>query len=222
MNLFSVKLVSLERNNFANFSFSGQNGKLIKIPIFFENNTIRTEVVSNEFKLPVHWSSKIPKRYKRNIINGELHRMREITSDFEEGLTKIREKYNKAGYPIRFVNSVISSFTKDIPIHQTEDISRIVRLLSNSDTRLSDYSFPPSTPLFFKEKLLKVQDIFKIRIAKFIYTSLNKTSPANFHLWFKLTIQVHNHNTRSQSAVKNGVSKVNSAFLWKCVYLRVK
>ena len=75
---------------------------------------------------------------------------------------------------------------------------RIVRLLSISDIRLSDYSFPPSTPLFFKEKLLKVQDIFKIRIAKFIYTSLNKTSPANFHLWFKLTIQVHNHNTRSQ------------------------
>ena len=75
---------------------------------------------------------------------------------------------------------------------------RIVRLLSNSDTRLSDYSFPPSTPLFFKEKLLKVQDIFKMRIAKFIYTSLNKTSPTNFHLWFKLTIQVHNHNNRSQ------------------------
>ena len=59
---------------------------------------------------------------------------------------------------------------------------RIVRLLSNSDTRLSDYSFPLSTPLFFKEKLLKVQDIFKIRIAKFIYTSLNKTSPANYGL----------------------------------------
>ena len=43
---------------------------------------------------------------------------------------------------------------------------RIVRLLSNSDTRLSDYSFPSSTPLFFREKLLKVHDIFKIRVAK--------------------------------------------------------
>ena len=75
---------------------------------------------------------------------------------------------------------------------------RIVRLLLNSDTRLADYSFPLSTPLFFREKLLKVQDIFKIRIAKFIDNSLNKTSPANFHLWFKLTTQVHNHHTRSQ------------------------
>ena len=31
---------------------------------------------------------------------------------------------------------------------------RIIRLLSNSDTRHSDYSFPPSNPLFFKEQLL--------------------------------------------------------------------
>ena len=75
---------------------------------------------------------------------------------------------------------------------------RIVRLLSNSDTRHSDYSFPPSNPLFFKERSLKVQDIFKMRIANFIYNCLNKTSLVNFQWWFRLTIQVHNHNTRSQ------------------------
>ena len=63
---------------------------------------------------------------------------------------------------------------------------RIILLLSNSDTRHSDYSFPPSNPLSFKEQLLKVQDIFKMRIANFISNCLNKTSPVN------------NHNTRSQ------------------------
>ena len=73
---------------------------------------------------------------------------------------------------------------------------RIVRLLSYSNTRNSDYSFPPSIPLFFLEQMLKVQDLFKMRIAKFIHNCLNKTSPVNFHLWFKLTIQIHNHNTR--------------------------
>ena len=30
------------------------------------------------------------------------------------------------------------------------------------------------------------------------YNCLNKTSLVNFQLWFRLTIQVHNHNTRSQ------------------------
>ena len=74
---------------------------------------------------------------------------------------------------------------------------RIIRPLSNSDTRHSDYSFPPSNPLFFKEQLLKVKDIFKMRVANFIYNGLNKTS-VNFQLWFRITIHVHNHNTRSQ------------------------
>ena len=67
---------------------------------------------------------------------------------------------------------------------------RIVRLLSYSDTRNSDYSFPPSNPLVFKEQMLKVQDLFKMRIVKFIHNCLNKTS-VNFHLWFKLTILIH-------------------------------
>ena len=75
---------------------------------------------------------------------------------------------------------------------------RIVRMLTYSDTRKSDYSFPSSNPIFFKEQVLKVFDIFKMRIAQFIYSCLNKTSPVNFHSWFKLTMQIHSHNTRSQ------------------------
>ena len=51
--------------------------------------------------------------------------MREIASDFEERLARIREKYNKAGYPIRFVNSVISSFTNDNPAPQPTNINKM-------------------------------------------------------------------------------------------------
>ena len=67
-------------------------------------------MVSNDRKLPPHWSSKIPKRYKRNIINGELHRAKKISSNFDKEIIRIRDKYIKAGYPLRFINSVISSF----------------------------------------------------------------------------------------------------------------
>ena len=31
-----------------------------------------------------------------------------------------------------------------------------------------------------------------------IYKSLNKLNPTNFHSWFKLTTQIHRHNTRSK------------------------
>ena len=39
-----------------------------------ENGEITTQVFSKSTKLPVQWSSKIPVRYKRNAITGELHR----------------------------------------------------------------------------------------------------------------------------------------------------
>ena len=90
---------------------------------------------------------------------------------------------------------------------------RIVRLLSYSNTRNSDYSFPPSKPLFFKEQMLKVQDLFKMRITKFMHNCLNKTSPVNFHLWFKLTILIHNHNTRSKYISIDNLITTNNLFI---------
>ena len=50
---------------------------------------------------------------------------------------------------------------------------------------------------FLRSNCLKFRT-FKMRISNFIYNCLNKTSPVNFQLWLRLTIQVHNHNTRSQ------------------------
>ena len=40
----------------------------------YSNDVITTEVKRNEGKLPVHWSSKVPKRYKRNAIINDLNR----------------------------------------------------------------------------------------------------------------------------------------------------
>ena len=88
---------------------------------------------------------------------------------------------------------------------------RIVRLLSYSDVRRTDFSFPPSNPL--KKQLLKVHDIFKMTITKFIYNCLNKTSPVNFQSWFKLTVQVHNHNTRSQYINIDKLITTNNLFI---------
>ena len=47
--------------------------------------------------------------------------MREIASDFDEGLVKIKENYNNVGHPIRFLNSVTSSFTNNNPALQPRD-----------------------------------------------------------------------------------------------------
>ena len=71
-------------------------------------------------------------------------------------------------------------------------------MISYYDTRMENFAFYPSDPLFYKHHIHKVQDIFILRIAKFIYNSLIKNTPVNFHSWFKVTSQIHNHNTRSK------------------------
>ena len=47
--------------------------KFLDTKIIYEDNQIKTKVHRNERKLPVHWTSKIPKRYKQNAINAYLN-----------------------------------------------------------------------------------------------------------------------------------------------------
>ena len=75
---------------------------------------------------------------------------------------------------------------------------RIVRMINFTDKRQTDYSFPPSDPLFFKMEILKIHDIFKMMISKFIFNCLNEKNPINFHSWYKLTTLGGKHNTRSK------------------------
>ena len=74
---------------------------------------------------------------------------------------------------------------------------RIVRMLTLNDARQNDYSFPSSNPLFFKLEIFKIQDLFKVKIDKFIYKCLNNNTPINFPNWFLHKTQIHNYNTRS-------------------------
>ena len=46
----------------------------------YSNDVITTEVKRNDRKLPVHWSSKVPKWYKRNAIISDLNRATRIAS----------------------------------------------------------------------------------------------------------------------------------------------
>ena len=72
---------------------------------------IKTRVHRKKTKLPKPWTSNIPKRYKRNIINTELCRAKRISSNFTNEATLIRNNFESAGYLMRFVNSLIHEFT---------------------------------------------------------------------------------------------------------------
>ena len=77
-----------------------------------ENREITTQVFCESAKLPVHWSSKIPVRYKHNAINVELHRTKRIAPNFNKELKRIGQKYRNAGFPLKFMNETICNFER--------------------------------------------------------------------------------------------------------------
>ena len=70
----------------------------------YSNDVITTEVKRNETKLPVHWSSKVPKRYKRNAIISDLNRASRIATFPADEIPKIKQKILNADYLHRFIN----------------------------------------------------------------------------------------------------------------------
>ena len=90
-------------------------------------------------------------------------------------------------YAIEVWGSADSTHMNHIIILQ----KRIVGMMKQLDKRQSDFAFPAADPLFLSLGFLKVHDLFKLKIATFIYKSLNKQNPTNFHSWFKLTTQIH-------------------------------
>ena len=69
-----------------------------------------TNVFQKPNKYPNVWESKIPKRYKRNTIKTDLHRAQKISSDFDQEIKIIKNRYLKANYPLVFINNVINNF----------------------------------------------------------------------------------------------------------------
>ena len=72
---------------------------------------IETRVNRKKTKLPTPWTFNTPKKYKGNTIKAELYRAKRISSNFTSEVTLIRNKFKLAGYPMRFVNSVIREVT---------------------------------------------------------------------------------------------------------------
>ena len=66
-----------------------------------------------------------------------------------------------------------------------------------------------SDPIFAKLETLKIEDVYKYQISKFIFKSLNHLAPSNFHQWFKLNSEIHEHRTRTDFNISNNTSSHN-------------
>ena len=52
----------------------------------------------------------MPLRYKKNAINGKLHRTNKIFSDFQSQTARIKAKFLKAGFPHKIIENTINDF----------------------------------------------------------------------------------------------------------------
>ena len=74
---------------------------------------------------------------------------------------------------------------------------RAMRLITfNDQYPLVPGPLAPSDPIFLKLDILKVEDIYKFQVSKFIFKCLHRLTPINFHHWFNFNHNVHAHKTR--------------------------
>ena len=88
--------------------------KFLDTEIIILNNEVITSVHRKKSKLSVPWDFKVLKHCKRNTILEELHCAKKISSNFQKEVKTIKEKFSKANFPLRFINSVVAQFNKNM------------------------------------------------------------------------------------------------------------
>ena len=79
---------------------------------------------------------------------------------------------------------------------------KAVRMMTNNDKYpLVPGPLAPSNPIFRELGVMKIKDIFKLSVAKFIFSCLTSHTPPIFHDWFILNHTVHNYNTTSSTII---------------------
>ena len=76
------------------------------------HGTYKLNVFQKNTKPPSPWTAKTPKCYKRNTMNGDLHRSKRRSSSFDEEILLIKEKFMKVDYSLGFINGVVNEFQK--------------------------------------------------------------------------------------------------------------
>ena len=85
---------------------------LLDTKMIYKKNSITTKVYRDKRRLPVYWSSQIPKRYNRNAITSDLNAATRMVSVPGNEIPEIKRKFLSTDYPLRFINSVIKQFSQ--------------------------------------------------------------------------------------------------------------
>ena len=76
----------------------------------YGNDGFDCKVYKKPGKLPTHWSSEVPTKWKRNCITGALHRAKNISTNLDRDIKEVKTTFSNAGYPKKFVSCTIDNF----------------------------------------------------------------------------------------------------------------
>ena len=69
----------------------------------FKDHSFSTSTYVKSGKLPAHWKSATPVKWKRNTLWGALHRAKRLTTNLEQDLQSVKKRFQHAGYPFSFI-----------------------------------------------------------------------------------------------------------------------
>ena len=90
-----------EFNNYLpniNLSIEINPKNVLDTQVITANGKIESAVYRKTTKIPAPWSLNIPKRYKQNAINADLHRSKRIRTNFDKKIYRIKKKFFAADY----------------------------------------------------------------------------------------------------------------------------
>ena len=94
----------------------------------------------------------------------------------------------------------------------------LVKIKYSSSCILFLYNKYDSGPLlsvnliFAKLQTLKIIDVYKYQVSKFVFKCINKIAPINFQNWFSINHERHGHHTRLNFNITDG-NKINNLFI---------
>ena len=118
-------------------------------------------------------------RYKRNAIIGKLHRPKKIPSNFDIEIKHIVTKYTAAGFPSRYVHSVMDNFdsSKDnliIPHWLSEERKTFIIHLPFSTSNESFVKTFTSKLNYFTNTKCKFNAVWNIRKVQSLFPLKDK------------------------------------------------
>ena len=107
----------------------------------------------------MHWSSKIPFKYKRNAVIGELHRANKIVPNFGNEIKRIKIKYLQASFLIHVINYVFCRFNQE-----KDEVLIPQWLFDDREECLIRLPFAPANKKFLKSFINKLEIFTNYRV----------------------------------------------------------